>query len=228
MRSGGSEGEQVTAQSSITTGTPVEEGPGGDDLLTRLGDENALLRAALSEMRARLEEMEVASEHDPLTGLPNRHSFMRALDRVVSNANRHGTPGALLYLDIDGLEAINARHGQVAGDAALIHVGKLLQDLVRTTDFAARVGGDEFGIILDHLDQESAIETAERIGRCIEQSPLDLGGGTLPMRASIGGGHHPARRHGRGGEPPRRTDHAQGQSILGPSAGVGFSGSRVT
>jgi diguanylate cyclase (GGDEF)-like protein len=151
-----------------------------------LSDENALLRASIADMRARLEELERASERDALTGLPNRPSFMRALERVVSQANRHGTPAALLYLDVDGLEAINARHGQIAGDAALIHVGKLLQDLVRTTDFAGRVGGDEFAMILDHLDQESAIETAERIGRCVAQSPLDMGGGTLPIRVSIG------------------------------------------
>jgi diguanylate cyclase (GGDEF)-like protein len=111
---------------------------------------------------------------------------MRALDRAVSLANRHGTPAALLYLDVDGLEAINARHGHVAGDAALIHVAKLLQDLIRTTDSAARVGGDEFAIILDHLDSDSAIETAERVGRCIASHPLDLGRGTLPIRASIG------------------------------------------
>jgi diguanylate cyclase (GGDEF)-like protein len=130
--------------------------------------------------------MEQASERDALTGLPNRPSFMRALERTVSRANRHGTPAALLYLDLDGLQAINARHGQIAGDAALIHVAKLLSDLVRTSDFAARVGGDEFAIILDHLDSDSAIETSDRIGRCIAENPLDLGAGTLPIRATIG------------------------------------------
>jgi diguanylate cyclase (GGDEF)-like protein len=181
----------VTAHSSITGGIPVDGpvdglSPPAGEALARLSDENALLRASIADMRARLEEMERASERDALTGLPNRPSFMRALERVVSQANRHGTPAALLYLDVDGLEAINARHGQIAGDAALIHVGKLLQDLVRTTDFAGRVGGDEFAMILDHLDQESAIETAERIGRCVAQSPLDMGGGTLPIRVSIG------------------------------------------
>ena len=171
----------MTAHSSITDGIPLE-----GDSLARLSDENALLRASIAELRARLEEMEQASERDALTGLPNRPSFMRALDRVVSQANRHGTPAALLYLDVDGLESINARHGQVAGDAALIHVAKLLADLVRTTDFAARVGGDEFAMILDHLDHESAIETAERIARFIGDNPLDLGSGTLPIRTSIG------------------------------------------
>jgi diguanylate cyclase (GGDEF)-like protein len=168
-------------------GTPLaNESPVVAEAMARLAEENALLRASLSELRARLEEMEKASERDALTGLPNRPSFMRALERTVSRANRHGTPAALLYLDLDGLQAINARHGQIAGDAALIHVAKLLGDLVRTSDFAARVGGDEFAIILDHLDSDSAIETSDRIGRCIAENPLDLGAGTLPIRATIG------------------------------------------
>jgi diguanylate cyclase (GGDEF)-like protein len=177
----------MTAHSGMIGGTPLGDGsPVVAEAMARLAEENALLRASISELRARLEEMEKASERDALTGLPNRPSFMRALERTVSQANRHGTPGALLYLDMDGLEAINARHGQIAGDAALIHVAKLLGDLVRTSDFAARVGGDEFAVILDHLDSESAIETADRIGRCIEDHPLDLGAGTLKLRASIG------------------------------------------
>ena len=177
----------MTAQSGMSGATPLpEDNAVAGEALARLAEENALLRASLGEMRARLEEMETASERDALTGLPNRPSFMRALDRAVSLANRHGTPAALLYIDIDGLEAVNARHGHIAGDAALIHVGKLLQDLIRTTDIAARVGGDEFAIVLDHLDSDSAIETAERVGRCIAANPLDLGNGTLPIRASIG------------------------------------------
>jgi len=176
----------VTVQGNIS-GIPVEElTPAVQAEIGRLSDENALLRASMAELRARLEEMERLSEKDALTGLPNRGAFMRAIDRVVSQANRHGTPGALLYLDVDGLEAINARHGQVAGDAALIHVAKLIGDLIRGTDFAARVGGDEFAVVLDHLDADSAIETSERIGRCIEENPLDLGGGTLPLKATVG------------------------------------------
>lgn len=176
----------MTAQTSIT-GFPIEGlDPLVNETVARLVDENALLRAGIAELRARLEAMERASERDPLTGLPNRPSFIRALERVVSAANRHGTPAALLYLDVDGLEAINARHGQVAGDAALIHVGRLLQDLIRTTDMAARVGGDEFAVVLDHLDSDSAIETSERIGRCVADHPLDLGRGTVPIHASIG------------------------------------------
>ena len=176
----------MTVQGNIGSGTPFAASEGiAQEALARLGEENALLRASLAELRARLEEMEQASERDALTGLPNRPSFMRALDRAVSQANRYGTPAALLYLDVDALEAVNARHGQVAGDAALIHLAKLLQGLVRTSDFAARVGGDEFAMILDHLDHDSAIDTAERLTRCIAAEPVDLGGKSLRIEVAV-------------------------------------------
>ncbi|MDP8994651.1 MAG: GGDEF domain-containing protein [Pseudomonadota bacterium] len=151
-----------------------------------LADENALLRASLAEMRDRLEELERLADADTLTPLPNRRRFVRELERAVSHANRHGTPAAALYIDLDNLKAVNERHGHLAGDAALIHVARLLQGLIRTSDLAARVGGDEFGLILDHLDHNSAIETAERIARCIAASPLDVGGSSVALEASIG------------------------------------------
>jgi diguanylate cyclase (GGDEF)-like protein len=151
-----------------------------------LTDENALLRASLAEMRERLHEFEQLADTDTLTPLPNRRRFLRELERVVGQANRHGTPAAVLYIDLDNLKAVNDRHGHIGGDAALIHVARLLQTLIRTTDVAARIGGDEFGLILDHLDHNSAIETAERLAHCIATTPLDVGGCTVPLRASIG------------------------------------------
>lgn len=169
----------MTVQGSIQADPSAEA-------FARLAEENALLRASMGELRARLDEMEQASERDALTGLPNRPSFLRALERTVSNANRHGVPAALLYIDVNGLDTINTAHGQIAGDAALIHVGKLLAGLVRGSDFAARVGGDEFAVILDHLDMDSAIETSERIGRFVADHPLDLGAGTLAVPVTIG------------------------------------------
>jgi diguanylate cyclase (GGDEF)-like protein len=156
---------------------------------TRLGDladENALLRASLAEMRDRLAELEQLADTDTLTPLPNRRRFIRELERVVGQANRHGTPAAVLYVDLDSLKAINDAYGHFAGDAALIHVARLLAGLIRSTDVAARIGGDEFALILDHLDHNSAIETADRIARCISTNPLDLGGTEVTLQASIG------------------------------------------
>jgi diguanylate cyclase (GGDEF)-like protein len=154
--------------------------------LDALAGENALLRASLAEMQARLGELEDANERDPVTGLPTRQRFLREVERVVGLVDRHGTQAALLHIDLNGLRAINERHGRIAGDAALIHVARLLSRLIRTTDILGRMRGDEFGLILDHLDHNSAIETSERLARCIAESPLDLGGHLVPVAATIG------------------------------------------
>ena len=150
-----------------------------------LADENALLRASLADARERLQEMEQAADSDPLTGLPNRRRFERELERVVGQAGRHGTPAALLTIDLKQLEVVNEQHGRLAGDAALIHVARLLGGLIRSTDLLARTDGGRFGLILDHLDQNSAIETAERLGRCIAAQPVDLGNTHIPVEATI-------------------------------------------
>lgn len=152
----------------------------------RLADENALLRASMAAMRERLGELEDLAEKDEVTGLPNRARFLGELERVVAHVNRHGTPAALLYIDLEGLKHINERNGRLAGDAALGHTARLLSGLIRSTDVLARIGGDEFGLILDHLDHNSAIETAERLARCIAANPLDLGGKTVAIGATIG------------------------------------------
>jgi diguanylate cyclase (GGDEF)-like protein len=162
----------------------LSEKPSRD--LADLADENALLRAALSEMRARVEELEQRVDSDSLTGLPGRRRFLEELERVTGLADRHGTPAAVLFIDVAGLSVINERHGHVAGDAALIHVAGVLTGLIRASDVLARIGGDEFGLILDHLDHNSAIETAERLTRLIAAHPVDLGFARVSLEVSVG------------------------------------------
>jgi diguanylate cyclase (GGDEF)-like protein len=105
---------------------------------------------------------------------------------VIGHTNRHGTPAALLFIDVNGLKGINDRHGHLVGDAALIHVAQLLLGLIRSTDVLARIGGDEFGLIVDHLDHNSAIDTAERLAECIAGNPLEIDGQTVAIAAAIG------------------------------------------
>jgi diguanylate cyclase (GGDEF)-like protein len=150
-----------------------------------LADENALLRASLSEMRERMDALEERDDRDTLTPLMGRRRFLAELERIAKQAGRHGTPAALLHIDVDNLDAINAGHGRLAGDAALIHVAKTLGGLIRSTDILARLGGDQFGLILDHLDHNSAIETAGRLARCIAADPLDLGHAMVGIEVSI-------------------------------------------
>jgi diguanylate cyclase (GGDEF)-like protein len=163
-----------------------EAGPQARAVLAQLSDQNALLRASLAEARERLDAAERVADGDTLTPLPNRRRFIRELERVTASATRHGTQAAVLYIDVQCLRAINEAHGHFAGDAALIHVARLLGGLIRTTDLAARIGNDEFALILDHLDHNSAIETADRITRYIAAKPLDLGGTEVPLHVSIG------------------------------------------
>jgi diguanylate cyclase (GGDEF)-like protein len=155
------------------------------EALLRLNDETALLRAALADARARLGEAEEESGRDPLTALTDPRQFARELERVLSQAVRHGTPAALISVDIKDLKAINEGHGRIAGDAALRHVARLLRSLIRTSDVASRNCGGDFSLLLDHLDAESALDTAERIARCIAGHPLDLGHALVKLEASV-------------------------------------------
>ena len=151
-----------------------------------LEGENALLRASLADLQARYAELERRVETDTLTGLPSRSRFLGEVERAVGKAQRHGTPSAVLFIDVNGLSRINEAQGFLAGDAALVHVARQLSALIRATDAVARIGGDGFGLILDHLDHNSAIETAERLGRCIAAAPAEIDGRKTAVTVSIG------------------------------------------
>jgi len=165
----------------------VSEAPVADarEALSRLSDENALLRAALAEARARLGEAEEIGGRDPLTTLVDPRQFIRELERVLSHAARHGTPAALISVDLKDLNAINEGHGRLSGDAALRQVARLLKSLIRTSDVAARGEGGAFSLLLDHLDADSALDTAERIARCIAAHPLDVGHAIVPIHVWV-------------------------------------------
>ncbi|HEX8375524.1 MAG TPA: GGDEF domain-containing protein, partial [Geminicoccaceae bacterium] len=164
----------MSKHSSDFAGTPVET-----------ADETALLRAALAEAQQRIRELERNTEIDDLTPLPGARRFRTELERVVGLAERHGTPGAVVGVEITSLAALREAHGHFAADAALVHVARLLCGLIRSTDILARTGEAEFNLILDHLDHNSAIDAAERLGRFIESNPLDLGHARVPLTAAV-------------------------------------------
>jgi diguanylate cyclase (GGDEF)-like protein len=148
-------------------------------------DENALLRAALAEAQQRISDLERNAESDTVTPLPSARRFRAELERVVGLAERHGTSAAVVGIELTNLAEVHERHGHFAADAALVHVARLLCGLIRSTDILARTGDAEFGLILDHLDHNSAIDTAERLGRCVAEHPLDLGHARVPLKAVV-------------------------------------------
>ena len=163
------------------------EAPAQDarDALGRLHDENALLRAALAEARAQLSELEQMPGSDPLTLLVDARQFHAELSRVLSGCARHGTHAALLTIEINDLKSVNERYGRVAGDATLRDVARLLRGLIRGSDVAARNGASTFSLLLDRLDADSAIDTADRIGRCIAAHRIDLGHTEIRVQATV-------------------------------------------
>jgi diguanylate cyclase (GGDEF)-like protein len=147
--------------------------------------EAVLLRAALAEAQERIRILEGKAECDPLTGLASPRRFEAEVERIAGLAERHGTPAAIVAFDLTGLGALNERHGRLAGDSAIVHVARLLSGLIRTTDLLARTGGGTFSLILDRLDHNSAIETAERLARCVASHPVDLGHLRAPVDLSV-------------------------------------------
>jgi diguanylate cyclase (GGDEF)-like protein len=157
-----------------------------DEIVTRLTDENARLVATLDSLKSRIVELEQIADTDTLVPIPNRRAFLRGVERILQQAGRHATSAALLFVDLDGLKRINDVYGHHAGDALLIHVASLLKASLRGTDQVARIGGDEFGLLLDHLDQPSAQAKADALNTDIAKSVLDFEGVSLSVAVSIG------------------------------------------
>ena len=156
------------------------------DSIARLHEENEGLKAAICDLRARLAELETLADTDTLVPLPNRRAFTRAVDQTIAGCARHGTQAAIVFVDLDGLKRVNDLHGHPAGDAMLLHVARLLQANLRSTDMVARIGGDEFGLLLDHLDEAAARAKAEALTDHIAMHPLDLGRVSLQVGVTAG------------------------------------------
>jgi diguanylate cyclase (GGDEF)-like protein len=123
--------------------------------------------------------------HDSLTGLANRSLFTERVEQALKHA-QHGTMVALLLIDLDDFKEVNDRYGHLTGDALLTAVGQRLQQAIRAGDTAARIGGDEFAVLLDDIDTPAeAHAIAERIQRAIHK-PVHVG--TIPIcpQASVG------------------------------------------
>jgi len=143
-----------------------------------------VLRAKqLVSLQRTLDRLRSEADLDSLTGLANRRRFRTALDREVERWRRYGVPCALLSLDIDHLKAINDKFGHTAGDAAIQHVGHLLQTVSRDTDTAARLGGEEFALLLAGIAEDKALAAAERLRRVVAQGQVD---GVGQVTVSIG------------------------------------------
>lgn len=151
-----------------------------------LEQEVAALRKELQLLRVANEELEQLVVRDTLTPLYNRRHFITCLTERLGRLDRYGTQAALVFIDVNGMKAINDTYGHSAGDHALNHVARLLIESTRLTDIAARVGGDEFALLLDGLDESSSYEKASVLSTLIVETECRFGDAVLPLSASFG------------------------------------------
>jgi diguanylate cyclase (GGDEF)-like protein/PAS domain S-box-containing protein len=152
---------------------------GGREMITLIA-RDATLRKLYED------QLEHQATHDPLTGLANRTLFDELLARAAYRADRSGQPVAVLYLDLDGFKDVNDVFGHPSGDRVLSETSRRLEAVVRPGDMVARMGGDEFVVLCEHLSEPSDAETiATRIVQAVGK-PIPLATGVATVTASVG------------------------------------------
>lgn len=170
-----------TAAQALARGQPV--------VLPRvqLREAEAVGQAMLKASDA-VQRIHFLAQHDTLTGLPNRLMFADIANRHLALAARRQGRLALLVLDLDGFKAVNDTLGHGAGDSVLQHAARRMLQTVRASDLVARVGGDEFLVLLTDVTPETAMDTAQRLVAALS-APFE--GVSVPLSASVGLAQYP-------------------------------------
>ncbi|MDI9243827.1 diguanylate cyclase [Marinobacter sp. CHS3-4] len=167
------------------------------DLIQRLAEKtrqmnelNTNLEHRVAERTTELEEanrrLEETVRTDSLTGLNNRRFFFELGHSAVKKSVRSGKPLSVIMFDADLFKKVNDTYGHAVGDKALIQLSEVAQNTVREIDLLARIGGEEFAILLEDSDEDAAAEVAERLRKTVNDSPVALERGEVMLSISAG------------------------------------------
>jgi len=140
-----------------------------------------------AERRAMAKELRRLSERDPLTGLYNRRRLDEEIVRQLAILQRHHRAFAVLMIELDCFKEVNDTAGHAAGDALLVEVAHSLRRQLRTADYVARFGGDEFVVLLPDVDEGSATAVANKVLDAVREIRIPAGDSILTVSASVGG-----------------------------------------
>jgi len=138
------------------------------------------------ELKKAKEEAENLARFDELTGLHNRRAFYEHGNVLAKHSQRNNEELAMIIMDIDNFKRINDRFGHAAGDAALRQIGKIMLQRLRKSDIFARLGGEEFGMLLPTTSPQKAAKLAEELRRVIAETPVIFNGEPFMITASFG------------------------------------------
>lgn len=139
----------------------------------------------VEELRASRELLEWAATHDPLTGLANRKAFEARASRLIDTFPS-SQPASMVFIDLDRFKPVNDTAGHLMGDLMLLTVAKAISGQVRSGDLVARIGGDEFALLLDGCSHDDALRIAEAVRGAVRDVRLPWGQGVLQVGASLG------------------------------------------
>jgi len=143
-------------------------------------------RDEISVLKIRILELEQTADTDPLVPVYNRRALMREIGRAQTLMARYDILCSIIFFDLNGFKAINDRYGHNIGDDLLIKVGTILSASVRDCDMVARIGGDEFGVLLFKSDETIARAKAASLACRIADQHVDVLGDKISIRAAWG------------------------------------------
>ena len=169
-------GERIEKTVELTDGVRVQLG------------EATLLRFSLQDEAeyAASSRLYEATVKDALTGVYNRHYLEERLEAEFAFAQRHERPLSVLYVDADHFKNVNDTYGHAAGDEVLRALAKLLIDTVRTEDVVARIGGEEFVVLVRDIEARNMLSIGERLRSAVEELHIEHEGTTIPITVSVG------------------------------------------
>lgn len=144
------------------------------------------IERTIQRLRSHTEQLTLLAHTDPLTALANRRYLIEQLEREFARAKRYRRPLALLYIDLDGFKAINDRFGHLFGDEILRSLSMAIRAVLRSTDLLARIGGDEFAVLLPETTIKDAVGVANKLRKALGAYGASLGTSVPPLTFCAG------------------------------------------